>query len=107
LIGFAMTAAYVALLASHGDKQWTKFTVFVIVMAVASSTALAASFVSKEQIGRRLLVISAVLFAVIGTLGILTIGLPFLVSACLAGVGATRVGGGEPALSDALVDTEA
>jgi hypothetical protein len=96
LTGFAMTAVYVALLASQGDTQWMKVSGFVITMAVASSTALAAVFASEGQVRRRLLVIPCVAFAVIGLLGILTIGLPFLVAACLAGIGESRVGGGEP-----------
>jgi hypothetical protein len=87
-----MTFGYVALIVSQGDAEWAPVMLFVIMMAVASSAALAAEMVSDVVIGRRLLVLSALVFAVVGALGIFTIGLPFLVAAGLALVGAIRMG---------------
>ncbi len=64
-----MTVVYVALIVSQGDAEWAPVMLFVIIMAVASSAALAAEVASDVEIGRRLLILSALMFAGVGLLG--------------------------------------
>jgi hypothetical protein len=89
-----MTFVYIGIIISQGDTPWLPVTLFGLVMAAASTAALAAEVVSDVETGRRLLVLSAFLFALVGMLAILTIGMPFLVAAGLAAVGAIRLGDG-------------
>jgi len=91
-IGFAMTVVYVALIISQGDAEWAPVALFVAAMALASTSALTAEAISDVETGRRFLVFSTLMFAVVGMLGIFTIGLPFLVAAALAAIGAIRLG---------------
>jgi hypothetical protein len=86
-----MTFVYIGIIISEGDTAWVPVTLFAVVMATASTAALAAEVISDRQTGRRLLVLSAFLFALVGMLGIFTIGMPFLVAAGFAAAGAIRL----------------
>ena len=90
-IGFATTFLYIGVIISEGDNEWVPVILFALVMASASTAALAAEMISNVEAGRRLLVVSTVMFAVVGMLGIFSIGLPFLVAAGLAAIGAVRL----------------
>jgi hypothetical protein len=90
-IGVAVTFAYIGIIVSQGDTPWVPMTFFALAMALASTAALAAELISNVVTGRRLLVFSTVVFGVVGMLGIFTIGVPLLVAAALAGVGAIRL----------------
>ena len=85
-----MTAVYVTLILSQGNGEAVSVLVFVLVMAGASFSALVAAVVKSPAVARRLLVVSTVLFALVGVLGILTIGLPFLIAAGMSAWGAAR-----------------
>ena len=90
-IGLAVTFVYIGIIVSQGDTPWVPVTLFALVMALASTAALAAELISNAATGRQLLVVSTVMFAVVGMLGIFTIGMPLLVAAALAAVGAIRL----------------
>jgi hypothetical protein len=87
-----MTFLYVGIIVSEGNNPWIPVTLIALVMAVASAAALAAATISDAEKGRRLLGGSAFLFALVGMMAILTIGMPFLVAAGLAATGASRLG---------------
>jgi hypothetical protein len=91
-IGLAMTSIYVGLVFSQGDGEWGRIWLFVLLMVLASGLAFAAEAVVDVSIGRELLVISTLVFAVVGIVGFFSIGAPFLVAAVVAAVGSTRLG---------------
>jgi hypothetical protein len=83
-----MTLVYIRLMVSD---EWLPFLVFVTVMTLASTAALVAESISSAAIGRQLLALSAAIFAVVGLLGFMTIGVPFLVAAASAAIGYVRL----------------
>jgi hypothetical protein len=92
IAGYAMVAVYVALIVAQGDTPLGLVVPWVLAMTTAATLALVAAPVSADQAARRLLFIAAAIFLVIGFLGVLTIGLGFLIAGGLAIAGATRLG---------------
>jgi len=89
--GLTMTSIYVGLTISQGDGEWGRIWLFVLLVVLASGFAFAAEVVVDVSTGRELLVISTLMFAVIGIVGFFSIGAPFLVAAVVAAVGSTRL----------------
>jgi len=85
-----MLALYVGLIASEGDNSFSSTIPWVLFMAIPATMALASVFVSDSRVARRLLIGAAALFGLIGVLGILTIGIGFLLAASVATVGASK-----------------
>lgn len=90
MIGFAMVAIYVAIIVGEGVDSLLDVLPWATLMAVAATTALAAAHIEDRRIARNLMVAAAVLFAVLGAVSILSIGIGFLLAAVLATVAATR-----------------
>ena len=90
-IGFATTFIYIGLIVSQGEPEWGRVWIFALLMALASTFALAAEAVADVSTGRGLLVLSALVFAVVGVLGFFSIGAPFLLAAVVAAVGSARL----------------
>lgn len=90
VIGFAMVAIYVAILVGEGVHSLLDVLPWATLMAVAAISALAAAHIEDRRIARNLMVAAAVLFAVLGAVSILSIGIGFLLAAVLATVAASR-----------------
>lgn len=80
VIGIAAAAAYLAIAMSEDDRLQNLTLVFFAAMLIGSAFALLAWPLNT----RWLLVMTAGIFVVIGTLGIFSIGVPFLVAGLLA-----------------------
>lgn len=90
VIGFTMVVIYVAAIVGEGVHSLLDVLPWATLMAVAAITALAAAHIEHRRIARNSMVAAAVLFAVLGAVSILSIGLGFLLAAVLATVAATR-----------------
>lgn len=85
-IGFVMTGIYVALIVSQGGDYEPGTVAFAALMVIASIAPLLAQRLQR----RWYLGIAAGIFFVVGLLGILSIGLPFLIAGILALAAFTR-----------------
>ena len=85
-----MLVIYVLVIAAQGD-HFSEMLPWALAMATAASAAVTANFTENERLARSLLLASAVLFAVLGALSILSIGIGFLVAAGLAGEARRRL----------------
>jgi hypothetical protein len=90
VVGFAMVAIYLAIIVGEGVHSLLDVLPWVALMAVAAITAFAAAHIEDRRVARNLMVAAAVLFAVLGAVSILSIGIGFLLTAALATVSATR-----------------
>lgn len=86
-----MLALYVGLIVSEGNNTSSSIIPWVLFMAIAATMALASVFVSDSRVARRLLIGAAALLGLIGVLGILTIGIGFLLAAAAAAIGASKL----------------
>jgi hypothetical protein len=86
-----MLAVYVALILSEEGNTLVDILPWALLMAIAATIALASAFVSDSRAARNLLMGAAALFGLIGVLGILTIGIGFLVVAGVSLFGASKV----------------
>jgi hypothetical protein len=91
IVGFIGTGVYIAVIAGEGEPQLVPLIAWASVMAGASFVALAGSLVTRESLARRLLVVSAVLFGILGFLALFSIGLVFVIAAVLSVWAATTV----------------
>jgi hypothetical protein len=85
-----MLAIYVALIMSEAGNTLVDILPWALLMAFATAVAFASVFVPDSRIARNLLIGAAALFGVGGVLGILTIGIGFLLAAGAAAVGAAK-----------------
>lgn len=90
LLGYVMTIVYVVLIFSEGNNRFTEILPWALLMGAAATLALVGSFVEKK-IARHLLNGAAVLYALLGILAILTIGVGFLAAAVLTVVAIVNV----------------
>jgi hypothetical protein len=93
-----MLAIYIGLIVGEGNDQiaaqgdaLSEMFPWAVAMAAAASAAVVANFIENERIARSLLFASALLFAVLGAVSILSIGIGFLVTAGLAGEARRRL----------------
>jgi hypothetical protein len=91
VLGLVMVVIYVTLILSEGGNSLVDILPWALLMAIAATMALASVFVSNSRVARRLLIGAAALFGLIGVLGILTIGIGFLLAAGVSLLGASKV----------------
>lgn len=90
VVGFAMVAIYVAIIMGEGVHSLLDVLPWVTAMAAAAITAFAGAYTKDPRIARNLMVAAVVMFAVLGAVSILSIGIGFLLAAVLATVATTR-----------------
>lgn len=90
VVGFAMVAIYVAIIVGEGVHSLLDVLPWVTAMAAAAITAFAGAHIKDRRIARNLMVAAAVMFAVLGAVSILSIGIGFLLAAVLATVATSR-----------------
>lgn len=91
ILGFAMLAVYVTLIAAEGGNSFWDVFPWVLLMGTAAVIAFASLHVGDPHIARNLLIGAAVLYGVIGAVSIFSIGFVFLLAAAVAAVGAARI----------------
>lgn len=91
VVGLVMVAIYVAIIVGEGVHSLFDVLPWATLMAVGAITALAAAYIEDRRVARSLMVVTALLFAVLGAVSILSIGIGFLLTAVLATVAATRL----------------
>lgn len=92
MLGFAMLAVYLILIANQGGASF--FVVpWALSMAIAAAGAFSAAQIADQRVARRVMIGSAVLFGLLGIASALTIGFGFLLAAVLSTVAATRLAG--------------
>ena len=87
-----MLAIYVSLISSEGNNTLVEILPWALLMSIAAGLVLASVFVPSVRTARILLTTGAVLFALLGVVSILTIGLGFLIAAALATIGIVKLG---------------
>ena len=90
VVGFAMVAIYVSIIVAEGVHSLLDVLPWVTAMAAAAITAFAGAHIKESRIARNLMVAAAVMFAVLGAVSILSIGIGFLLAAVLTTVATTR-----------------
>jgi hypothetical protein len=85
IVGFIGTAVYIGIIVDQGDPEIALLVLWAGIMAGGSLLALIGAVVDKSSVARRLLLVSTIVFAVIGFLAIFSIGLVFVVAAALSG----------------------
>jgi uncharacterized membrane protein YciS (DUF1049 family) len=93
VVGFAMLAAYLALIVAQGGAALIDVLPWAVLMLIAAIAALAAAQFEDRRIARNVMVAAAALFTLLGVVSILGIGIGFLVAATLATVAAIRLSG--------------
>jgi hypothetical protein len=93
VVGFAMLAAYLALIVAQGGVALIDVLPWAVLMLIAAIAALAAAQFEDRRIARNVMVAAAALFTLLGVVSILGIGIGFLVAATLATVAAIRLSG--------------
>jgi hypothetical protein len=90
LVGFAMTALYVALIVTQGNTvgEWLPWAV---AMAIGSGLAFASTQTADLRVTRKLLIATMAIFAIIGLVAILSIGFGFLLAAAAALIAFVRL----------------
>src|SRR3990172_11365880 len=84
VVGFAMLAAYLALIVAQGGVALIDVLPWAVLMLIAALAALAAAQFEDRRIARKIMVAAAGLFTLLGVVSIFTIGIRFLVAAVLA-----------------------
>lgn len=88
VLGVVMLVGYVILILAQGSASFSDVLPGALLMAVAAIAALAAALIEDRRLAGNLMVAAAVLFALLGALSILSIGIGFLLIAVLATVAA-------------------
>lgn len=91
VLGSAMLAVYVTLIASQGGDEIFDILPWALLMATAAVISFAAIHVQEERIARNLLIGAALLYGVIGAVAILSIGFGFVLTAAAAVIAITRL----------------
>lgn len=91
IVGFAMVAVYVTLIAAQGNTSWFEVLPWALPMATGSALAFASAQVVDRRMARNLLLGATAFFGVIGVLSLFSIGLGFVLAGAAAAVGAPRL----------------
>jgi MFS family permease len=97
VIGFAMMAVYVTLILTEGNNSFSEVLPWALLMAAPTIGAFVAAVIPDRGTARRIVIGSAVLFAIIGAVSLLSIGIGFLIAAILASVAAVQLSGASEA----------
>lgn len=87
-----MLAVYLSIILSQGSSV-TEILPWAALMAAPAILALLSVSTRDRRVARSLLMVAAVLYGIVGVLGILTIGIGFLIAAAAAAVGVARLSG--------------
>lgn len=79
-----MLAIYVTVIAVQGDATVREILPWALIMAIAALAATGSVVSSRLRLARILMVAAALLYATLGVLSILSIGIGFLLAAVLA-----------------------
>lgn len=79
-----MLAIYVTVIAVQGDATVREILPWALIMAIAALAATGSVVSSRLRVARILMVAAALLYATLGVLSILSIGIGFLLAAVLA-----------------------
>ena len=90
MLGFAMLAVYLTLIADQGGASLLVVP-WALLMAIAAVGAFSSTRVEDRRIARKIMIGSAVLFVLLGIATALTIGFGFLLAAVLSTVAASRL----------------
>ena len=93
VVGFAMVVIYVSIIVGEGVHSLLDVLPWVTAMAAAAITAFTGAHIKDRRMARNLMIAGAVMFAVLGAVSILSIGIGFLLAAVLATVATTRFKG--------------
>lgn len=91
LLGFGMLAVYLVVIAAEGNNSIAEIAPWALLMAIPTILAFASVLVRDVRVARGLLIGAAALFGIVGALGILTIGIGFLLAAAAAVIATTRL----------------
>ena len=89
-IGLGGTVAYLAIIMNEGDNSFGATLPFVAIMLGASSLAVVGAFAANRSVAHGVLLTATILFAVIGILGLFTIGIIFVTAAVFSGFASAR-----------------
>lgn len=89
-LGLASVGIYVAIILTEGNNTLLQVVPWAGTMLVASVAALVGAVAPKASLAKGALVTATVLFAVLGFLAILSIGILFVISAGLSAVAYVR-----------------
>lgn len=96
VLGVAMLAIYVTLIVAQGGVRLFEVLPWVLLMAIAAIAAFAAARIEDWRFARNVMVAAAILFAMLGVVSILSIGIGFLLTAALATIAAIRIATAKP-----------
>lgn len=91
MLGFGMLAVYVAVIVGEGNNSLAEVAPWVLLMAIPTVLAFWSVLVREVRVARGLLIGAAALFGIVGALGILTIGIGFLLAAAAALIATSRL----------------
>jgi hypothetical protein len=91
LLGFGMLAVYVAVIVAEGNNSIAEIAPWALLMAIPTILAFASVLMRDVRVARGLLIGAAALFGIVGALGILTIGIGFLLAAAAAVIATIRL----------------
>ncbi len=92
-LGFVMLAVYVALIATQDGGSFSEAMPWAMFMTIAPTGTIVASQVQDRRTAKILLIGSAVVWALLGLVSLLSIGIGFLIAAGAASVAAIRIPG--------------
>jgi len=90
VLGFAMLAVYLTLIAGQGGASFLAVP-WALMMAIAAAGAFYSARLEDRRVARKIMIGSAVLFVLLGIASVLTIGFGFLLAAILSTVAASRL----------------
>ena len=90
-LGFVMLAVYIALIITQGGGSFSEAMPWTMFMMIAPTGAIVASQVQNRRTAKILLIGSAVVWALLGLVSLLSIGIGFLIAAGAASVAAIRI----------------
>ncbi len=88
-----MLAVYVALIATQDGGSFSEAMPWAMFMTIAPTGTIVASQVQDRRTAKILLIGSAVVWALLGLVSLLSIGIGFLIAAGAASVAAIRIPG--------------
>lgn len=91
VIGFGGSIAYVAIIVGEGNHPVGAWIGFALVMMAASALAVFGAFVARPSAARGVLMAATIIFAIVGFLGLFTIGIIFIIAAAFSGAALARI----------------
>jgi len=86
-----MLAVYIAVIVGEGNNSIAEVAPWALLMTIPTVLASLSVLVREVRLARGMLIGAAALFGLVGALGILTIGIGFLLAAAAAVIATTRL----------------